>query len=60
MSTINASCLMCGKKYEIMEDHQEFKKLVEQAKELPTFVCDLCNNKVRFESEDKKKMPKSN
>ena len=59
MSGIAAKCLMCGKDYEVMEDHSDYKKLVEQKQEIATFICDLCNNKVRYESDDKKKNPKS-
>ncbi|MGI6421958.1 MAG: DUF2197 domain-containing protein [Syntrophomonadaceae bacterium] len=53
-----ARCLLCGKTYDVKEDHKDFKKMLEQNKELPTFVCDLCNYRVRHESEDKNKPQK--
>jgi uncharacterized protein YlaI len=49
---------LCGKTYDVKEDHKDFKKMLEQNKELPTFVCDLCNYRVRHESEDKNKPQK--
>lgn len=59
MSEIVARCMMCGKKYELTKEHSDYKKLVEQQKEEATFICDVCNNRVRHESDDKKKNPKS-
>jgi len=56
--TIPARCLMCGKTCSIEEDHKDYKNLVEQGKELPTFICDLCSYKVRHESEDRNKPQK--
>jgi len=59
MSAIMAKCMMCGKDYDVQEDHLEYNKLMEQKSEVATFICDLCNNKVRYESDDKKRNPKS-
>ncbi len=59
MSTvISARCLLCGKNYDVEEDHKDYKKMLEQKKDQPTFVCDLCNYRVRHESEDKNKPQK--
>ena len=55
---ISARCLLCGKNWDVDEDHKDFKKLVEQQKELPTFICDLCSYRVRHESEEKGKPQK--
>lgn len=57
MEHVDAKCLMCGKTYQLFEDDKNFKKVSE--KDNPgTFICDLCANRVRFESDDKKKNPK--
>ncbi|MEA1959992.1 MAG: DUF2197 domain-containing protein [Bacillota bacterium] len=56
VESIQVRCLLCGKTYEIGKQHQEFKKLSES--QSSTFICDLCSNKVRYESDDKKKAKK--
>ncbi len=56
--SISARCLLCGKTWDVEEDHKDFKKLVEQQKDLPTFICDLCGYRVRHESEEKHKPQK--
>lgn len=57
MNSIDARCLMCGKVYAVLEDHKEYKKLESQGK-APTFICDLCSNRVRHESDEQKKPKK--
>ncbi|MEN6351149.1 MAG: DUF2197 domain-containing protein [Syntrophomonas sp.] len=54
MSFISARCLMCGKTYDVDEEHKEYKKLASQEKS-PTFICDFCSNRVRHESDEKRK-----
>ncbi len=49
-------CALCGKKYEIGEDNPDYPKLI--AKPSTTYICDMCKNKVRFESEDQQKPKK--
>jgi uncharacterized protein YlaI len=57
MEYVEAKCMMCGKIYSLGEDNKDFKKISD--KEKPgTYICDLCANRVRYESEDKKKSPK--
>ncbi len=59
MKQIVARCLLCGKVYDVEEGHRDFKKLSEkQVKEMPTFVCDYCSNRVRYESDEKRKEKK--
>lgn len=58
MKQIAARCLLCGKTYDVEEGHGDFKKLKEQPKETPTFICDYCRNKVRYESDEKRKEKK--
>ncbi|MCR4400505.1 MAG: DUF2197 domain-containing protein [Syntrophomonadaceae bacterium] len=50
---IEARCALCGKKYQVAEDHPTFKKLEHDPKAI--WICDLCSNRVRYESEDKQK-----
>ncbi|HBK54561.1 DUF2197 domain-containing protein [Syntrophomonas wolfei] len=58
MKQVAARCLLCGKTYDVEEDHKDFKKLSEQAKEVPSFICDFCSNRVRHESDEKRKEKK--
>lgn len=58
METVAARCLMCGKTYDVAQDHREFKKLKEQNKEMAVFICDLCSNRVRHESDEQRKPKK--
>ncbi|HWP95749.1 MAG TPA: DUF2197 domain-containing protein [Syntrophomonadaceae bacterium] len=62
MQAVPARCLLCGKSYDVPEDHKEFKKLIEQGKPEANFICDLCNNRVRHEADEQRKpqKPKSN
>lgn len=53
---IEARCALCGKKYQVTEEHPSYKKLEE--KPTTTFICDMCNNRVRYESEDQQKPKK--
>lgn len=58
MEFLTARCLMCGKTYQLNEENKDFKKLSE--KKLPelTFICDMCGNKVRYESDEQRKPKK--
>lgn len=58
MEAVTARCLLCSKTYSVDESHKDYKKLAEQNKEVATFICDLCNYRVRHESEDKNKPKK--
>lgn len=55
MESLNARCIMCGKSYQLDEDHQDYKKLSEKNVPTVTFICDLCSNKVRFEADEQRK-----
>ncbi|NLX02446.1 MAG: DUF2197 domain-containing protein [Syntrophomonadaceae bacterium] len=57
MNYIQARCLMCGKIEDVGEDHQDYVKLVKQEK-APTFICDICRNRVRYESDEQRKPKK--
>ncbi|SHG55881.1 hypothetical protein SAMN02745221_00459 [Thermosyntropha lipolytica DSM 11003] len=56
MKQVTARCIMCGKTYDVAEDHKDYPKLV-QSKDA-VFVCDRCNYKVRYESEEEQKPKK--
>ncbi|MGI6468392.1 MAG: DUF2197 domain-containing protein [Syntrophomonadaceae bacterium] len=58
METISARCLLCSKTYSVDESHKDYKKLVAQEKPVATFICDLCNFRVKHESEEKNKPKK--
>lgn len=62
MKSVPARCLLCGKAYDVSEDHKEFKKLKDQGKPEATFICDFCNNRVRHEADEQRKpmKPQSN
>ncbi len=53
MNEINATCLMCGKKYSIGEEDKDYNKLVSSTS--PAYICDKCNHKVRYETEEQNK-----
>ncbi len=57
MEQVNVKCLLCGKVYVLLEDDKDFKKVSDPDKP-GTYICDLCSNRVRYESDDKKKNPK--
>ena len=57
MGNIDAKCLLCGKVYSLEEDHKDYKKVSDLDKP-GTFICDNCSNRVRYESDEKKKNPK--
>ena len=49
--------MMCGKNYQLEEDNKDYKKMSD--KEKPgTYICDFCSNRVRYESDDKRKSPR--
>ncbi|MEA4925351.1 MAG: DUF2197 domain-containing protein [Syntrophomonadaceae bacterium] len=54
MEQVNAKCLLCGKVYVLLEDDRDFKKVSDPDKP-GTYICDLCSNRVRYESDEKKK-----
>ncbi|MGI5920651.1 MAG: DUF2197 domain-containing protein [Syntrophomonadaceae bacterium] len=57
MNYVMARCLLCGKTYEVSEDHKDYKKLVEQNQNI-SFICDFCSNRVRHESDEVRKEKK--
>lgn len=57
MEVFTARCLMCGESYQISSDHKEYKKLVEQEKNV-SFICDLCNHRIRYEADEQHKEKK--
>lgn len=57
MKFVTARCLLCGKSYDVSEDHKDFKKLTEP-KQTISFICDICSNRVRYESDEKQKEKK--
>ncbi len=58
MKTLAARCLMCGKSYQLDEEYKDFKKLSEKNLPEATFICDMCSNKVRYESDEQRKQKK--
>jgi uncharacterized protein YlaI len=58
MDTVAARCLLCGKGYDVDQDHKDFKKLKDQGKETASFICDFCSNRVRHESDEQRKPKK--
>ncbi len=58
MKMLAARCLMCGKSYQLDEDYKDYKKLSEKDTSEVTFICDLCSNKVRYESDEQRKQKK--
>lgn len=57
MKYIAARCMLCGKSYDVDEDHKDYQKLSKQEK-APVFICDLCSNRVRHESDETRKEKK--
>lgn len=53
MNEVNATCLMCGKTYLVGEDHKDYNKLASNIS--TTYICDKCNHKVRYETEEQNK-----
>lgn len=58
MDQIMARCLMCGKTYQLNEEHKDFKKLSEKPESVPSFICDLCSHRIRYEADEKNKEKK--
>ncbi|MDO4540861.1 MAG: DUF2197 domain-containing protein [Syntrophomonadaceae bacterium] len=54
MSGLQLRCIMCGKTQEVLSDHPNFKKLSDPEKPA-AYVCDICNYKIRHESEEARK-----
>lgn len=57
MKSIAARCLMCGKTFDVAEDHKDYSKL-EKKKDQPTFICDMCGYKIRYEADEEQKPKK--
>lgn len=55
---VTASCLMCGKSYDVTEDHKDYPKLSQSTASTPAFVCDNCAYKIRHEADEKQKPKK--
>lgn len=58
MPSIAAKCLLCAKVYYVDEEHRDYKRLVEKEQKLPSFICDYCSNRVRYESDEANKQKK--
>lgn len=58
METVAARCLMCGKGYDVPQDHKDFKKLKEQSKMEAAFICDLCAYRIKHETDEQRKPQK--
>lgn len=58
MEFLTARCMMCGKTYQLNEEYKDFKKLSEKKQPEISFICDLCGNKVRYESDEQRKPKK--
>lgn len=48
---VEVRCALCGKKSELHAEDKDYKKVMESPKKI-TYICDMCNNRVRYESED--------
>ncbi|HHV15455.1 MAG TPA: DUF2197 domain-containing protein [Gelria sp.] len=57
MNYIRTRCLMCGKIEDVGEDHQDYSKLIDPQKP-SAFICDMCRNRVRYESDEQRKPKK--
>lgn len=57
MEYVEAKCMLCGKVYQLGEDNKDYKKAADPEKP-GSYICDICANRVRYESDDKKKNPK--
>lgn len=54
---IEVRCALCGKKSGLASEDKDYKRIIESPKKV-IWVCEMCNNRVRFESEDKMKPKK--
>lgn len=54
---IEARCAFCGKISEVSLEHKDYRRLEADPKKV-TYICDRCNHKVRYESEDQQKPKK--
>lgn len=54
---VAAKCMLCGKTYQLGEGDKDYKKMTDPDKP-GTFICDVCSNRVRYESDDKRKNPR--
>lgn len=57
MESLELRCMLCGQLCEIGKEHQDYKKLSEN-RTTSVFICDFCNNRVRFESDEQRKPKK--
>ena len=57
---ITARCLMCGRTYPVEQRGEQSGKMREepQGEQTEVFICDLCSNRVRFESDEQQKEKK--
>lgn len=55
--TVAARCLLCGKLYNVDQEHSDYKKLADKStnKGEVSFICDMCNNRVRNEADKQQK-----
>lgn len=53
---ITVRCAFCGKKESVAEDHKDYPKLLANPKTV--YICDWCNNKVRYDAEENQKPKK--
>lgn len=54
---VETRCMLCGKKTDVTPEHKDYHKLIEDPKKV-TFICDMCNHKVRYENEEELKPKK--
>ncbi len=56
-----ARCALCGKRATVPRDHKDYRRL-EEAEEDERgkiiYICDLCNHRVRYESDNQMKPKK--
>lgn len=58
LETIAARCLMCGKSYDVPQDHKDYPKLTASLSPSPAFICDSCEYRIRHEADEKQKPKK--
>ena len=54
MEQVEAKCMLCGKVYQLGEEDKDYKKMSDPSKP-GTYICDLCANRVRHESDEQRK-----
>ena len=48
-------CSLCGKKNEINKMHKDYEKIARQKS---TYVCEICENKLRYNAWERNNPPK--